>query len=100
MWTETLLDVFSAYINQGTIEEGVSQMVFVSSDSPEQHEAFCDALFEGIQAASSSDSRIRDIINSSGYQASSDEEAVALIKEVEVAYLKRFNETRKNDVAD
>ena len=83
---ETLTDIFAAYINQQSIHDGIAQMVFVSSDSLEQHTLFLDAINYGIHQLESGNRAILDVINMSGYRYTNTIDAMSLLIELQHVY--------------
>lgn len=89
-WQATLANIFAGYVNQQTLEDGADQMVFVSSDHPECHRQFVDAIRQGLAACEKHDPTITEIINRSGYGATTTVEANQLLTELEEIYLAKY----------
>ena len=89
-WYETLTDIFAGYVNQQTLEEGADQMVFVSSDNPEYHNRFLEAIDKGLELTEAEGLSVKEIVNKSGYRVATPEEASDLLRELRRLYLERF----------
>jgi hypothetical protein len=87
---ETLTNIFAGYINQQTLEEGVEGMIFVSEDSPQWHRRFDEAMTYGLEMARKGDSVIVGIVNRSGCQVGTSEEALNLLQELVQLYGERY----------
>lgn len=88
-----LTDIFAGYVNQQTLEEGADQMVFVSSDNRDYHQRFMEAIDKGIALIETDLSKVRNIVNESGYHADTREEASTLLHELRRVYLDRYERT-------
>lgn len=91
-WEETLTDIFAAYVNQQTLEEGADQMAFVSSDNLEFHRKFLEAIDKGLGSMKANFLLIISIINKSGYHVDNEEAATCLLKELRRFYLERYKQ--------
>lgn len=90
-WKKDLERLFSASINQGTLEEGAESMVHVSAGDSSYHDECMHAIEEGIRAADAGDSVVIDIINTSGYRVDSTSEAGEMLREFRQIYLEAYN---------
>ena len=72
---ETLDNIFSAYVNQGTLEEAAAWMADLTRNHPELAEEFITALQNGMAAASKGDRSVIKAVNAGGYQVSTTQEA-------------------------
>jgi hypothetical protein len=70
-------------------------MVFVSSDNPEEHDRFIEAIEKGLESAKAGDALVTKIISRSGYGAATGQEAVDLLTELRQLYLDGFEKTKK-----
>ena len=87
---ETLTDIFAGYVNQQTLEEGADQMAFVSSDNPDYHRRFMEAIDRGIESIETDFLSVKEIINKSGYTVSTRDETSNLMHELRRLYLERY----------
>lgn len=91
-WREMLTDIFAGYVNQQTLDDASDQMVFVSSDNLRFHTDFLNAIEKGLEAARSDDTVVCDIINKSGYRASTTQEACDLLLELRRIYVDKYQQ--------
>jgi hypothetical protein len=89
-WQERLEQIFSASVNQQTLEEAAELMVSVSALDLSYHHECMHSLEEGIRAAEAGESVVIGIINSSGYQVQSTTDAHELLSDFLHIYLKEF----------
>jgi hypothetical protein len=73
--SETLDNIFAAYVNQGTLEEAATWMAKLTRNHPELAEDFISALQKGMAAASKGDRSVIQAVNAGGYQVSTTQEA-------------------------
>lgn len=86
-WKENLEQIFSASVNQQTLEEAAELMVSVSASDLTYHEECVHSLEEGIRAANRGETVVIDIINKSGYQVQSATDASELLSDFLRIYL-------------
>jgi hypothetical protein len=72
---ETLDNIFSAYVNRGTLEEAAAWMASLTKSHPELAEDFISALQKGMTAAAKGDPSVIKAINTSGHQVATAKEA-------------------------
>jgi hypothetical protein len=90
-WKDRLENLFSAAVNQGTLEEAADLMVNVSARHLSYHDECMDALGEGIRAADAGDPVVIRIINTSGYQVDSTSEAGEMLRDFLRVYLEAYD---------
>jgi hypothetical protein len=90
-WKEDLEQIFSASVNQQTLEEAAELMVSISATDSTYHEECVHALEEGIRAANRGDVVVVGIINKSGYQVRSAADADELLRDFLRIYLSEFS---------
>jgi len=89
-WKDELEQIFSASVNQQTLEEAAKLIVSVSTLDLSYHEEILSALNEGLQAARTGDNSVIGLINKSGYQVSSAIHAADLLEDFLRIYLTEF----------
>lgn len=89
-WKNGLEQLFSASVNQQTLEEAAEMMVSVSASDRSYHQECLGALDEGIKAAHAGDRAVIALINKSGYQVSTTTDAAGLLEDFRRIYLKEF----------
>jgi hypothetical protein len=89
-WKDGLEQLFSASVNQQTLEEAAELMVSVSSSDHDYHDECLTLFEEGIKAARAGDNVVIALINKSGYQVSSTVDAVKLLEDFQRIYLEEF----------
>jgi len=72
---ESLNNIFSSYVNQGTLEEAATWMAKLTRHHPELAEEFISALQHGVAAAAKGDRSVIEAVNAGGSRASSAAEA-------------------------
>jgi len=90
--SETLDNIFAAYVNQGTLEEAATWMANLTRNHPELAEDFISALQKGMTAASKGDRSVIKAVNAGGYQVSTTEEAGKCCLELLSLYSKRLRQ--------
>jgi len=93
-WKSALGQLFSASVNQQTLEEAAELMVSVSSGDPGYHEECLFVLDRAISSAESGDVAVIAHINKSGYQVSDVDAALELLRDFRSVYLDEFNRLR------
>jgi hypothetical protein len=73
--TETVDNIFAAYVNHGTLEEAATWMAKLTRNHPELAEEFIAALQKAMAAASKGDHSVIKAVNAGGCQVSTPEEA-------------------------
>ncbi|MDM4771103.1 hypothetical protein [Solimonas sp. SE-A11] len=73
--TETLENIFGAYVAQDTLEEAASRIVDLILSYPEMKEEFVSILADGIFRASAGDASVAAAVEQSGYHVSGTDEA-------------------------
>ncbi len=68
--SETLSNIFAAYVNQGPLEEAATWMADLTRNHPELAEEFIGALQKGIAAAAKGDASVIEAVNAGGDQVS------------------------------
>ncbi len=89
-WRSALLQLFSATVNQQTLEEAAELMVSVSATDKNYHEECMFTLEQAVQAAESGDESIKDYINKSGYQVGNLCDAVELLNDFHHVYSEEY----------
>ena len=89
-WLESLEDLFSATVNQQTLEEAVDLMLSVSLNDEEYHNECLNTLNEAIKACETNSSEIIDKINTSGYQVQNIKQAKTLLTDFLDIYKKEY----------
>lgn len=92
-WKSSLAELFSATVNQQTIEEAVELMLSVSAEDSSYHNECLLMLDEGLQAAREGDSSVISCINKSGYQVLTTTDAAALLLDFRETYLTEYKRT-------
>ena len=90
-WRTALTQIFSASVNQQTLEEAAELMVAVSSYDHTYHEECLVSLDEAINAAKNGDRFVIECINKSGYKVSEVDQGLTLLKDFRSIYLENFN---------
>ena len=90
-WRTALMQIFSASVNQQTLEEAAELMVSVSSRDHAYHEECLSSLNGAINAAEHGDGSIIECINKSGYKVSKVDQGLDLLKDFRSIYLENFN---------
>lgn len=96
-WKDGLDQLFSASVNQDTLEEAARLMVSVSSLDRSYHDECLAVLNESINAARAGDIAVVGIINKSGYQVSSVPDAADLLEDFRRIYLEQFRSVAGQD---
>lgn len=86
---DDLSNLCGGYINQQPLEEAVGMMLFVSEDHPEYHQQFIHAIESGLEAARRGDRVVIGIVNKSGFQVTTTDDALALLEEFRQLYMDR-----------
>jgi len=89
-WQEDLGDLFSATVNQQSLEEAAEMMVSVSEDDLEYHNTCVSTLNSAIQSCKSGSSEAIAQINKSGYQVDSVEKAQKILEDFLLIYLNEY----------
>jgi hypothetical protein len=86
---DELLDFLSSYFGDGSTEEGVAEVVFVTADHPEYHRTYLGVLDRAIAGAD--DPAVARAIRDS-FAASADDPAQArsYLESVRAEYLRQF----------
>jgi hypothetical protein len=63
VWQEELEDMLGSYFSDWSIEEGVSQLVFVTEDNRNEHLKITNLIKTGITASLQNNSITLDIVN-------------------------------------
>jgi len=91
-WKVGLSQLFSATVNQQTLEEAAELMVSVSAMDNGYHEECLWVLDSALNATEADDAAVIFAINKSGYQVSDREEAKDLLTEFKQIYLQEFHQ--------
>lgn len=86
-WITFLGELFSATVNQQTLEEAVELMLLVSGSNREYHRHCVETLDLAIAAAKRGNEAVIPEINRSGYRVASAEEALRLLTDFRQIYL-------------
>lgn len=86
--SESLDNIFAAYVNHGPLEEAAAWMAKLTRNHPELAGDFIGALQRGITAASKGDRSVIAAVNAGGYQVSTTEEAGKCCLELLTLYSK------------
>lgn len=89
-WRSALLQLFSATVNQQTLEEAAELMVSVSATDETYHEECLFTLERATQAAEGGDESIKDCINKSGYQVGNLSDAAELLNDFRHVYMEEY----------
>jgi hypothetical protein len=89
-WKQNLERLFSASVNQGTLEDAADLIAHVSARDVSYHAECMHALEQGIRAADAGDSVVVDIINTSRYRVDSASEAGEMLREFLQIYLAAY----------
>ena len=89
-WRNDLTQIFAASVNQQTLEQAAAEMAAGSACDHSYHDECMNALDSGIQAAFEGDSSVIAMINRSGFQVGSTQEAASLLSEFRGIYLEAF----------
>lgn len=89
-WKPALLQLFSATVNQQTLEEAAELMVSVSAADRDYHEECLATLNDAIRAAEAGDEDVIICINKSGYQVSTFDDAIDLLNDFLSIYLEEY----------
>ena len=90
-WQEKLGDLFSATVNQQTLEEAVDLMLSVSKNDREYHDECESTLQSAIDACETNHDEVIAEINKSGYQVKNALEAKKLLQDFLAIYLNEYN---------
>ena len=93
-WLESLEQLFSASVNQQTLEEAAVLIVSVSTVDPLYHAECLNAIDQAIAAATNGDPSVLAAINTSGYQVWTTGDAVTLLNDFRTIYLREFARSR------
>lgn len=66
-WKTTLRDIIGGYFSDWSIEDGVTQMVFVGVNNAEYHHSYLSAINAGIKATIQGDNEVFEIIKEECY---------------------------------
>ncbi|MEP0857722.1 hypothetical protein [Trichocoleus sp. DQ-U1] len=66
-WQITLKDILSGYFSDQSVEEGVTEMIFVTAHNPDYHQSYFSAIKVGMEAASRGETEVFDIVSSECY---------------------------------
>ncbi|NRB42129.1 MAG: hypothetical protein HRU20_27275 [Pseudomonadales bacterium] len=91
-WQESLGDLFSATVNQQSLEEAAEMMVSVSEDDLEYHNACVNTLNLAIQSCKNGNNETLLLINKSGYQVHSTEKALEILEDFLTIYLNEYKD--------
>lgn len=89
-WQEKLGDLFSATVNQQSLEEAAEIMVSVSEDDIEYHKECVSVLEKAIHSCGNGSIDAISEINRSGYQVNSIDAAKKLLEDFLGIYLKEY----------
>jgi len=89
-WQENLGDLFSATVNQQSLEEAAEMMVSVSEDDLEYHNTCISALNSAIKSCRDGNDEVITLINKSGYQVDSIEKAQKILEDFLDIYLSEY----------
>lgn len=89
-WKPALLQLFSATVNQHTLEEASELMVSVSAADRDYHEECLATLHEAILASEVGDADVIMCINKSGYQVSTFDDAIDLLNDFLSIYIEAY----------
>jgi hypothetical protein len=93
-WIAGLSQLFSATVNQQTLEEAAELMVSVSVQDRCYHEE-CRRVFDSALCATEADDvALISAINGSGYRVSDRREALDLVRELQHIYLHKFHRAK------
>ncbi|WP_131721683.1 hypothetical protein [Xanthomonas sp. NCPPB 1128] len=90
-WKAALGQLFSATVNQQTLEEAAELMVSVSSNDDDYHDECLYLLDSAIHAAESGDLEVLNLINGSGYKVYDINSAIELLSDFKSIYMCEFN---------
>lgn len=90
-WTDELSGLLGSYFSDWSVDEGVEQLLFVSSDHPEYHQRFLETLEQGLRAADQHDERVVPIVNAY-YLVSNLEDARAFLQQIVDVYQRQYRE--------
>ncbi len=93
-WRQDLEQLFSATVNQQTLEEAADTMVLVSASDQSYHVECLNAIDQGIAAAECGDDLVIDSINKSGYQVNNSGAAVNLLRDLREIYIDAYERAR------
>lgn len=97
-WKEILEQIFSASVNQQTLEEAAELMVSVSASDSTYHDECVRGLEEGVRAAKKGEAVVIDIINKSGYQVQSVADADELLSDFLNIYLAEYQRATEHSL--
>ncbi|MCP3672781.1 MAG: hypothetical protein GY814_20640 [Gammaproteobacteria bacterium] len=89
-WKSALQQLFSATVNQQTLEEAAELMISVSTSDEEYHNECLHVLNEAMRAANDGDNSIMESINKSGYKVSNLVDAIELLQDFRSIYLGEY----------
>lgn len=95
IWQEKLGDLFSASVNQQTLEEAAELMVSVSEDDIEYHSECLNTLKSAIRACENGSSEAIDQINKSGYQVTTVEGAKKILEDFLEIYQEEYESANR-----
>lgn len=96
-WKTELNDLLGGYFSDFTIEEGVEQMVLVSTVSSEEHQRYLSTLVSAIAALNSDAAAdVLRIIDRNNLFARNVEEGLALLKQIHAEYLRQYENALTN----
>lgn len=93
-WKDNLEQLFAATVNQQTLEEAADLMAAVGSSDQSYHVECLTAIDQGINAAQNGDLSVINLINKSGYQVTTSEGAVDLLRDLRAIYVAAYDRTR------
>ncbi len=90
-WEKGLGNIFGAYINQQTLEDGVEEMTDVSADDISCHNDFLSCIENGINSCKQNEQTSISLINKSGYQVRNLESALEILQDLMEAYKESYS---------
>ena len=90
-WENGLGNIFGAYINQQTLEDGVEEMTDISADDISCHNDFLSYIENGINSCKENEQTSISLINKSGYQVRNLESALEILEDLMEAYKESYS---------
>jgi hypothetical protein len=90
-WQTTLRNLLSGYLGDGTLAEGVEEMVFVTESNPDYHRLYLSAIEAGLEAASQGKSESVEIVmDSYAWYVKAPKEVREFLERLKMEYLAQY----------
>lgn len=97
-WQTILQEILNGYFGDQTIEEGVTEMIFVTESNLDYHQSYLSALEAGIEAASQGQQEVvRFIMDSYAWHIKDTVEAREFLERLRSEYIAQYDAATRDD---